>query len=237
MKNRFPTLYKHIAARFTPGEQFGLHLTAGVLVMLGAVWLFARIALEVLAPSDVTAFDTHLANWFYQHKDSPWTPFMLFITHWHRPAGVLVMAALFGVWLYRQRAWYWLGALMLSVPGGMMLNILLKYTFQRARPSFDDPLVTLATYSFPSGHASGATFFYGMLAAYLVCTCERWSLRIAALALACAMVALVAFTRVYLGAHYVSDVAAAVAEGLAWLSICITAMSTLRRRHAAQAKP
>jgi membrane-associated phospholipid phosphatase len=44
------------------------------------------------------------------------------------------------------------------------------------------------------------------------------------------MVLLVAFSRVYLGAHYVSDVLAAMAESVAWLAVCITAISTLRRR-------
>jgi undecaprenyl-diphosphatase len=49
------------------------------------------------------------------------------------------------------------------------------------------------------------------------------------------MVALVAVSRMYLGVHYLSDVLAAVAEGCAWLAVCITGVSTLRRRHAARA--
>ncbi|MNL81387.1 PAP2 superfamily protein [compost metagenome] len=49
------------------------------------------------------------------------------------------------------------------------------------------------------------------------------------------MVLLVAFSRVYLGAHYVSDVLAAMAESVAWLAVCITGFSTLRRRKEARA--
>ena len=234
MKTRYPTLYKHVAARFTPGEEFGLHLTVGVALMLACAWAFGTIAAEVLEQSEVTVLDAWIANWFHQHKEGPWTPFMLVITHWHRPAGVLVMAVVFGAWLYRRGAHYWLATLVLAVPGGMLLNILLKYSFQRARPSFAEPLVTLTTYSFPSGHASGATFFYGLLAAYILCTSTSWPARIWAVAVAVVMVALVAFSRVYLGAHYLTDVIAAVVEGVAWLAICITGMSTLRRRHAAR---
>ena len=58
--------------------------------------------------------------------------------------------------------------------------------------------------------------------------------RAAVMAVCVAMVLLVAFSRVYLGAHYVSDVLAAMAESIAWLAVCITAISTLRRRREAR---
>lgn len=171
-----------------------------------------------------------VANWFHQHKHSAWTPAMLFVTHWHQQAGILGMTLLLALHLRARRANYWLLALMLAVPGGMLLNVLLKYTFQRARPRFDEPLLTLASYSFPSGHTSGAMLFYGFLAAYLVCALPRPGVRAAVLGLAALMVALVALSRVYLGVHYLSDVLAGIAFGGAWLAVCITAISTLRRR-------
>ena len=232
MHNPFPRLRKHLAARFNPAESFGLHLTLGALAMLAAGWIFGVIAGEVVAGAPLTLLDVRLANWFHQHAQSGWTPFMLFITHWHQQGGILAMALLLALYLRTKGAAHWLLALVLTVPGGMLLNVLLKYTFQRARPSFDDPLVTLATFSFPSGHASGATLFYGFLAAYLMCTVAHAAARAAVLCAALAMVALVALSRVYLGAHYLSDVLAGIAFGCAWLATCITAVSTLRRRRA-----
>ena len=56
----------------------------------------------------------------------------------------------------------------------MLLNVVLKHIFQRARPSFDNPLLTLATYSFPSGHTVAATLFYGLHGGYLVVLRDRW---------------------------------------------------------------
>ena len=232
MKNRFPRLHRHLAARFSSAETFGLHLTLGALAVLAAGWLFGMIAGEVVAGAPLTVLDLRLANWFHLHARSGWTPMMLFVTHWHQQAGILAMALLLGLYLRARQAYYWLLALVLTVPGGMLLNVLLKYTFQRARPSFDDPLLTLATYSFPSGHASGAALFYGFLAAYLVCVLARPALRAAVLCAAAAMVALVALSRVYLGAHFLSDVLAGIAFGCAWLAVCITAISTFRRRRA-----
>ncbi|MEJ7806296.1 MAG: phosphatase PAP2 family protein [Telluria sp.] len=230
MKQRFPRIHRHLAARIDPAGSFGLHLTLGALAMLAAGWLFGLIASDVVDGAPLTLLDVRLANWFHQQAHSGWTPLMLFITHWHQQAGILAMALLLACYLRARGAAYWLLALWLSVPGGMLLNVLLKYTFQRARPSFDDPLVTLATYSFPSGHASGATLFYGFVGAYLVCTVVSVRARAALLCVAVTMVALGALSRVYLGAHYLSDVLAGVAFGSAWLATCITAVSTFRRR-------
>ncbi|MES2322738.1 MAG: phosphatase PAP2 family protein [Pseudomonadota bacterium] len=230
MHKRFPRLYRHLAARFSPTEVFGLHLTLGLAVLAAAAWIFGRIAGDVFSGAPIAALDLALASHFHSYKNSSWTPLFLFLTHWHNSIGLLAMASLCACYLARRRAWYWLLALVLAVPGGMLLNVLLKYIYQRARPHFDEPLLSLATYSFPSGHALGATVFYGMLAAWAVCHTRRLPLRMLAVLAAASMIALVALSRVYLGVHYLSDVLAGFTEGCAWLAICITAVSTLRRR-------
>ena len=112
----------------------------------------------------------------------------------------------------------------------MLLNVLIKHVFGRARPSFSEPFLVLTSYSFPSGHVVGTTLFYGVLAAFLVSKINAWTWRALVVLLAFVMVALVALSRVYLGVHYLSDVLAAFAEGVAWLAIFFTALHSLRRR-------
>jgi undecaprenyl-diphosphatase len=231
MEQQIENLQRFVKARLSPEGAFGLHLTVGAAMILAAAWVFAGIADEVMEGAAITMLDVQLAQWLHLHASQGLTEVMLAVTWMHSVPGITVLALLFGAWLYRQRAFYWLLALVLTVPGGMLLNVAFKHLFQRARPHFDDPLLTLSTYSFPSGHTASATVLYGLLACYLAshATPRR---RLLAVAGALAAVALVALSRMYLGVHYLSDVLAAAAEGCAWLAICVTAVSTLRRHRA-----
>lgn len=154
---------------------------------------------------------------------------MLLISNLHGIVGISILAAVMALFLIWKRGWYWLLALVLALPGGMLLNLLTKHAFGRARPSFSDPILALTTYSFPSGHVAASTLFYGVLAAFIVARIDAWRWRVLIVLLAFLLVALVALSRVYLGVHYLSDVLAALVESIAWLALCLTAVHTLRR--------
>ena len=224
-------------ARFSPEGAAGLYLTIGVTVLILAAWGFGLIAGQVAANGPITQLDLQVAYWFHQRATPGVTRVLLFFTHWNSVAGVLAMSAVLGYALLRRRLDYWLLTLVCAVPGGMLVNVLMKLTFERARPVFEQPLVTLHTYSFPSGHASGATLFYGFLACLLARHVAGLGKRLAIGAAATLMVVGVCFSRVYLGAHYLTDVLAGFAEGLAWLAVCMTAVSLLRRRREARGLP
>jgi undecaprenyl-diphosphatase len=231
----FPRLHRFLAARLSPEGETGLHLTVGVVLMLVAAWVFGGIAEDVATGDPITLLDVQLAQWLHDHARPSVTRGMLFITHWHGFIGSSVMALMLAAYFHMRRQHYWLLAVVAVVPGGMSLNVLLKYVFQRARPSFDDPLLTLDTFSFPSGHTVSATLLYGLLACWLVMHQRGAGRHAAIIAGAAFMVALVGVSRMYLGVHYLSDVLAGVAEGCTWLAICITAISTLRRRREGRA--
>jgi undecaprenyl-diphosphatase len=221
-------------ARLSPGGEFGLHLTVGALLMVLAVVIFGNLASEVMGREELTVLDLQIANWFNANHFEPMTSIMMAISIVHMMVGVLLLMAALAWHMWRKQQKYWLWALLISVPCGMLLNVFLKYVFQRSRPVFEEPLVTLATYSFPSGHASAATLFYGLLASYVMITSRNWNVRLGTAAACTVMILLVAFSRVYLGAHYLSDVLAGIAGSAAWLTIVITAISTLRRRNEAK---
>lgn len=176
--------------------------------------------------------DDSLNAWFQANNHPFFTRFLLVITHWHSTLGVLLMSAALGLWLARRGMVWWLLSLFVAVPGGMLLNFGIKHLAQRERPQWDDPLLTLASYSysFPSGHTAGATLFYGFLAVLLLALVEHRAWRRAIVTAAVVMVLLVGLSRVYLGVHHFSDVLAAMVVASIWLALCLNGARALWRR-------
>jgi undecaprenyl-diphosphatase len=229
-RQRYAALIVFLQARFSPEGYLGLHLTIGAFVIICAAWMFGGIAEDVVHKDQLTIVDAQVSAWLYEHATPRLTALMLLITDIHSMLGVTLIVVVLALYLWQRSKLYWLLLLVLTVPGGMILNSLVKLAFHRARPVFDNPIVTLTTYSFPSGHTMAATVLYGLLAAFALSTIHEWRWRLLVILTALILILLVGFSRIYLGAHYLSDVLGAMAEGLAWLALCLTAVDTLRRR-------
>lgn len=223
---RYSRQIAFVRARLSPDSYLGLQLTVGALVLTGFSWLFGGIAQDVVYGDPLTIVDQQVAAWFHGHAVPALTQALLVITYLHGVVAIAGYVALVAATLAWKRAWYWLLVLGLAVPGGMLVNVLMKLAFHRSRPSFDDPVLTLASYAFPSGHVAGATLFYGFLAALFATRRRGWSHKVAAGVCATALVMLVALSRLYLGVHYLSDVLAAFAEAVAWLTLCLVGTRT-----------
>ena len=100
--------------------------------------------------------------------------------------------------------------------GPVGVNQLGKTLIDRPRPQLDPQLYTVGA-SFPSGHAMSATVLYGFLLLWLWPRCRPGLRPWLALA-AIGWIAAQALARPLLGAHYLSDVLAGVALGLACLA-------------------
>ena len=130
-----------------------------------------------------------------------------------------------GLWWRGQRtlALGWV----LALGGNALLNPLLKRIFERVRPVHDHGLVAELGWSFPSGHTSGATVAYGMLAYVMLRTLpSAWHLP--AVLGAAALAFTVGSSRVFLQVHFASDVVAGFASGTAWLMVCILSVGSSR---------
>ncbi|MEO7184041.1 MAG: phosphatase PAP2 family protein [Rhodoferax sp.] len=206
-----------------------LTVIVATIIFLVAAVIFGNIGEDVASGDPLTLLDAQIATWFHMHTTPSLTYFMWGVSYIYGVLGISVGALLFGAFLVRKREWFWLKYLVLAVLGGMLLNVLIKDIFGRTRPTFSDPILSLASYSFPSGHVAGTTLLYGVIAVFITSRIDSRALRASVVFFTLCMITLVALSRLYLGAHFLSDVVAAFAEGVAWLAFCFTALQLLRR--------
>lgn len=230
-RRRFAPQIQFLQDRLTPGGYLGLHLTAGVLVIVLASWWLGGIAEDLLTHDPLVVVDQQVAVWFNAHAAPAVTRAAKVITFLGAPAFLAGTSGFCALVLLWRRSWCRLLTLALTMGGGSLLDVLLKNILHRQRPVLEHPLVTLSSYSFPSGHAMGSTLFYVWLAVIVSVSLKQWRWRVLTFLTAFALILLIGLTRIYLGAHYLSDVMGAMAAGLAWLAFCLTAVETLRRRN------
>lgn len=229
-RRRFARQLLFLQQRISPEGYLGLHLTVGIVILLAAGWAFVGVTEDVVNRDPIVFVDQSVATWFQVHATPGSTRVMMAISFLGSGVWITTVAVLAAIYLLWQRVWDELLLLFLVSGCGSVLNVLIKSLFHRARPAFENPIQTLDTYSFPSGHTMAATLFYGLMAVFAVIHLRDWRARVLAVLLAVAMILLIGVSRMALVVHYFSDVLAAIAAGVVWLAFCVTAVDTLRRR-------
>lgn len=114
--------------------------------------------------------------------------------------------------------------------GGTLLSVLLKDLYARPRPDLVPHLTRVSTSSFPSGHAMLSAVVYLTLGALVARLVAGWWAKVYFVGVAALLALLVGASRVYLGVHYPTDVAAGWAAGVGWAVLCWLAARYLQRR-------
>ncbi len=208
--------------RFSREGAVGLSLTLGFLASAGLMLLFGILSRDVLSVGGSAALDRKIALAVHDletpARDRLVAALTILGSHWFLIPASLAVVAVLVLRRCRVSAVLFTG----SVAGGFLLESLFKITFHRARPNLWPALVTEETYSFPSGHATMATVFFAGLTAVVFHTTRRRAVRAAALAVAAPVILGVASSRVYLGAHWATDVLAGILVGLFWVVLSAT---------------
>jgi len=220
----------HIPA--IPPPAFFFAMSLGLLAFFG-VWSWLTLHGEA-----IPAFDSWLAHSIYewaQSAPSNLTHAMIYITEIGGVSAMTLMAIMGAIWQtairHRHLAYAWFALIL----GCAILNSVTKYSFNRDRPPVDirDRAVFESNKSFPSGHSMGSAVGYGMLAYALILPQRHRPRRIAALLLTGGMIVAVGCSRIYLRAHWFSDVVAGWTVGLCWLFFCIGWLEMQRRKRLA----
>lgn len=196
-------------------EPFWLVAIAISFLLIAAV---LALGADVVGNRSVAGLDVAIAGQF-QALRAPWLDNVMMMASALSDGGqrtaVTVLVALYLIW---RRRWRWALALVLAMAGSALITPAFKTAFHVARPS---ALYSGAeAYSFPSGHATSAAALYLVLA-WMASRAlpSRW--RPLAWLLAAAAILVTAASRVYVGAHWPSDVVAGMALGGALASLAI----------------
>ena len=198
----------------TRPESLGLLITA--LVLLGGAWIFLGITEDVMSGDPLVQFDQVVFTALQKLRTGTVDDVMIAATELGSAMVAIAVISAVSAVLAWKRCWRTLAYWLTAVGFAQALVWILKMTLERARPM---AMYTGADrFSFPSGHAASSIVLYGFLA-FLLSRQKKPRIRSTIMLLAAGLVGLIAFSRLYLGAHWLSDVLASLSLGTAWVAL------------------
>lgn len=212
-------------------EKQQIQFTAGIIGIFAIFSLcvmgFVKIAWEV-REKETNAFDDAVLNGIHAMANPFLDALMPVATDAGGFIGVpIITLVILALFVYKKE--YRRAILVaLSMAGAGVLNVVLKSVFERARPDLWDKLVHEASYSFPSGHSMmTAALGFALIVALWESRWRWWAVGFAAI-----YVPFIGLSRLYLGVHYPTDVAAGWLVSGAWV-MAVTLLMRSRLGHQA----
>ncbi len=201
------------ARAFTPDWRI---LTLLGLALAASAFVFVEL-LEDMVEDPLIPLDTFIYGLMQGLRTPVLDALMIAITELGDTVVVVTLTAVIAFWLIWRGAWrtlvYWLTA----IAGASAINTAIKGALERPRP-VELYLQGASAWSFPSGHSTVNAVLYGCLAMILVREC-RPSWRLPIIAVSAVLIVLIGFSRLYLGAHWASDVFGGFVFGAMWMAL------------------
>src|SRR2546421_10374351 len=212
------------------GSRGAVFLVSVLVIVLG-VWGFIGLT-DTVMEGHTQRFDQRVNAFFIHHPGPPF--FQDAGRDLTALGGVTVLtlgiAAVAGyLFLSGQRGLMIL--VIIATVGGLLVTTSLKHWIDRPRPPLMQPGTIVYTTSFPSGHSALSAATYLTLGALLARAMQSRILKFYFLLIALILTFLVGMSRVYLGAHYPTDVLAGWTVGLVWSLLCWIVARELQRRN------
>ncbi|HEY0582962.1 MAG TPA: phosphatase PAP2 family protein [Chloroflexota bacterium] len=206
---------------------FGGFIAGGFLVGVVCLYVFAWLTDEVMS-KETTALDNTAFTYVHQFSSPTMDTIMRALSFMGSEA-VLIIGVLLLLLFLAQRRWGAAVILVVVTVGAQLLNNVLKAVFHRTRPAPVDAIISAQQWSFPSGHAMVSAAFYFYIA-YLCWRIVPGVWRYVLAAALTLLVLLIGISRIYLQAHYLSDVIAGYLVGFLWTEAIIIGSQLLVTR-------
>ncbi|MFN2374082.1 MAG: phosphatase PAP2 family protein [Cyclonatronaceae bacterium] len=216
MKVSFPEMIRWLQARLTPSQYTGLPLT---LIVFGALYiaaLFGGLVEELLETDELVRLDKEINQHIGQIRTDGMISIFIWITDLGGSVALVAVALVTTGLLYAYRRRHMIAPLWLTILGSQITTYVGKYMLARQRPEFVSE-VAAATPSFPSGHATSAMAVYGFIAYIVARDLMTTRQHFEIIYWTAVLITLIGFSRMFLGLHYASDVAAGFLVGGFWL--------------------
>jgi len=202
-------------------------IITGILFFV-SIFSFGLIV-KVLFYDKQEHFDDLAYQWVHQFTTPSVTTFMKVMSFLASKEFIPAMfIILFVYFLFiKKHRWYSLKVPVVVI-GCLLLNLFLKYLFNRPRPLVEK-LSEASGLSFPSGHSMTAFSFYGLLIYFTWKEIHPKGLKWGITVLLLLLIHLIGLSRIYLGVHYASDVVAGFAIGYVWLILSILVLKRLEK--------
>ncbi len=182
-------------------------------------YMFAKMAEDVIEKEYILVIDRWIDTFINAIQTPLLTKIMVALTNFNGAMGIFIFSIFMILFLIYKRWYNDLLFYIFSVFGANIAFVAIKMIVQRARPSSD--ILAITTHSFPSGHATMATAM--SLAVYFIFAKRVHSIGLQLVLLIGCIVwpVIIAFSRVYLNVHWLSDVIAGIGLGLFWVTLIV----------------
>ena len=201
-------------------------LTFAVAVAVAAGAVFAGMA-HLVSKGMTQSFDESVLSSLAAMRTPLLDAAMLEITMLGTGSVILLTIGTVSLFLWLTNHKWSMSLLLISVISGQIVNQALKQIFARPRPSIVDWGVEVSTLSFPSGHAMTSTIAFSCIAYLVGRLSPTAAMRNSVYGIAALIILAIAFSRMYLGVHYPSDVIAGIVAGLGWLAFVAATLTAV----------
>lgn len=226
------TLLREKFHQYNEQLPFIIMIILALIIVVGGINLFVDLT-NTLHTDALEEYDRKITDFVISYRTPGLNKVFQFITEVGDLNGYIVLTAISAVlfWIVFKN-WRFVLEIVFVLAISGLANVALKQVINRARPDAEH-LVSVATLSYPSGHAMSAIAFYGFLI-YLFYNFKLnvWVKTLTILILGLLILA-IGISRIYLGVHYPSDIAGGYIAGFIWVIFCIVlfhVIDLLRKR-------